>query len=237
MISEKIVVVDDDVRVIQSFKIAFPEYEIIEFTDSEEAVSFFKKTRDIHLVLLDVMMPGLDGLEVLEEIRSINKDIAVIIMTAYGSQDVAIRALQNHADDFVEKPFKVEILKDKIRKLLRQRFYFKEDVDGDAYKVERIKNYVRRNYNFVSLEAVADEMCLSSKHISRMFKSQTGMSFRDYYLNERVAVAKKMLQETSLSVNEISYKLGYQNAEAFMRMFKRKTALTPSDFREGRRNG
>ncbi len=232
MISEKIAVIDDDPRVIKSLKMALTEYEIIDFTDSKKAVVFFQKLRDINLILLDVMMPGIDGISALEEIKKTNKDTAVIIMTAYSSQDIAVQALVNHADDFIEKPFNMDILKDKIRGFLRQRFYFNKNVADREYKVERIKSFIQRNYNEVTLDIIAEEMCLSSKYVSRMFKEQTGMSYRDFYIEAKMEVAKQMLKNTAFNVDEISYQLGYQNPESFMRIFKSKMRLTPSQYRE-----
>ncbi|MCK5214004.1 MAG: response regulator [Candidatus Omnitrophica bacterium] len=232
MISEKIAVIDDDPRVIKSLKMALTEYEIIDFTDSKKAVVFFQKLRDINLILLDVMMPGIDGISALEEIKKTNKDTAVIIMTAYSSQDIAVQALVNHADDFIEKPFNMDILKDKIRGFLRQRFYFNKNVADREYKVERIKSFIQRNYNEVTLDIIAEEMCLSSKYVSRMFKEQTGMSYRDFYIEAKMEAAKQMLKNTAFNVDEISYQLGYQNPESFMRIFKSKMRLTPSQYRE-----
>ena len=232
MISEKVVVIDDDLRVIKGLKMVLNEYEVIDFTDSKKAVEFFQKPRDINLILLDVMMPGIDGIGVLKEIKKTNKDTAVIIMTAHASQAIAIQALQNHADDFIEKPFKINILKDKIRRFLRQRFYFNKDVADKEYKVERIKNFIRRNYHELSLNSIADEMCLSPKYISRMFKKQTGVSYRDFHVKVKMDAAKQLLKNTALNVDEISHKLGYQNPESFMRLFKRLIKFTPTQYRK-----
>lgn len=232
MLSEKIIVVDDDPRVIQSLKLSLSEYEIIDFTDSQKAVSFFQRPHDINLVLLDVMMPGIDGLSVLEEIRKTNKDTIVIVMTAYATQDVAVQALRQHANDFIEKPFNAEDLKDKIHGFLRERLYFNKDATDKGYRVERIKSFIRRNYNEVSLNIIADEMCLSPKYVSRMFREQTGKSYRDFHVEVKMDAAKSMLKDTAFNVDEISYKLGYQNPESFMRIFKRLTKLTPTQYRE-----
>jgi len=232
MISEKIAVIDDDPRIIKSLKMALTEYEIIDFKDSKKAVAFFQKPRDINLILLDVMMPGMDGISVLEEIKKTNKEIAVIIMTGYPSQDVAVQALRNHADDFLEKPFHIESLRKKVRSFLREKYYFNKKASSKDYKVERIKNFIRRNYKDSSLAIIAEEMCLSPKYLSRMFKKRTGKNYRNFHIEVKIDLARKLLKETSLNVDEISYKLGYQNPESFMRIFKRKTKITPTQFRE-----
>lgn len=232
MLSEKIAVIDDDPRIIKSLEMALNAYDIIAFTDSEKAFEFFQKPRDIHLVLLDVMMPKINGLSILEQIKKVHKHAIVIMMTAYGTKDVVIQALRHHADDFIEKPFKAEALKIKIRNFLKQQFYVHKNVDDKAFKVERMKSFIQRNYNRVSLEEMAEELCLSPKYISRIFKECTGVSYRDFHLEIKMKMAKELLQNTSFNVDEIAYKLGYQNPESFMRIFKQLTSVTPSEYRE-----
>ena len=232
MISEKIVVIDDDIRVIKSLQLGLSEYNIVVFQDGNVAIDFFQKPRDIYCVLLDVFMPTVNGLTVLEEIKKKNPHMAVIIMTAYGSKDVVVQALRHHADDFVEKPFKIEDIKDKVQNFLRDRVHLNKNAARSDYKVERIMSFVKRNYSQASLDVISQEMCLSSKYISRMFKEHTGVSYRDYHLDIKIGEAKKLLKKTSLSVDEISYRLGYQNPESFMRIFKRKTQVTPTEYRK-----
>lgn len=232
MISDKIAVIDDDVRVIKSLKMVLAEYDIVEFADCDKAVSFFRKSRDINVILLDVMMPGIGGLKVLKEIRKKNKDVAIIIMTAFATKDVAVKALISKANDFIEKPFDMDMLKSRIRAFLKERSCSNRELSDKDYKIERIKNFVRRNCNIASLEAIAEEMCLSSKHISRMFKAQTGQSFREFHIGLRMDSAKDMLKNTSFNVEEIAYKLGYQNPESFMRIFKERFKKTPTQYRE-----
>jgi YesN/AraC family two-component response regulator len=232
MIFEKIVVIDDDHRVIKSIKLALTEYEIIDFSSGEKALEFFRRPHDVSLVLLDVMMPGMNGLNVLYEIKKLNKDITVIIMTAYGSQDIAIQALRNRADDFMEKPFTIDDLKDKIKSHLRER--------GDVFtagrdqndQVDRIKRFIDRNLSNVSLEYIAEEMCLSPKYVSRMFNKISGSSFRNYKVKMKIDLAQSLLKKTLLSINKIAYDLGYQNPESFMRIFKRMTKYTPTQYRK-----
>lgn len=232
MLSEKIVVIDDDARIIKSLELALSEYEIIGFTDCQKGLNFLQKPNLIQLVLLDVMMPEMDGLSLLQEIRKFNKDVAVIIMTAYGSKDVAIQALRHNANDFVEKPFDFTELKDKIRALLKEKLQFHDYKDEHSRYVERIKSFIERNYKNATLESIADEICLSPKYISRFFNKKNNENFREYKLKIRIDKAKSLLEKSHLNVSEIAIELGYQNPESFMRIFKRTTQLTPMQYRK-----
>ncbi len=145
MLSEKIVVVDDDQRVVKSLKLALTEYEIKDFNNGEAALAYLRKPNLINLVLLDVLMPGIDGLATLQEIKRINTGIAVIMMTAFASKDVAIEALRLHADDFIEKPFDISEVREKMRNLLREKLREERvEADWDRY-VERVKRFIMRN--------------------------------------------------------------------------------------------
>ncbi|MCA9395355.1 MAG: response regulator [Candidatus Omnitrophica bacterium] len=231
MLSEEILVIDDDDRVIKSLKVALLEYRITAFIRGREALTYLRKPNLIHLVLLDVMMPDMDGLSVLREIKAINRDIGVIMMTGYGSKDVIIEALRLHADDFVEKPFEIEDIKAKIRTVLQEKVSdprHQDDVNGH---LRRIKSFVRRDPKNASLELIAEQMQLSPRYISRMFIKHNGESFREYKMKIKMEKARELLTRSRLSINEIAINLGYQNGESFMRLFKRENAMTPTQYR------
>ena len=100
MISEKIVVVDDDPRVHQSLKAILSNYQLISFLDAQKGLDYLLRPNEVKLALVDVCMKELNGVELLESIRRAKKEIAVMIMTGYGSQDIVAEALRLHADDY-----------------------------------------------------------------------------------------------------------------------------------------
>ncbi len=231
MISERILIIDDDQRVIRSLRMILSKYELIEFTDGTKAIEYLKRPRDISLVLLDVMMPQIDGLQILLEIKEIYSDMSVIIMTAYATKDVAVEALRLHADDFIEKPFNTDELQEKVSKLLKKKLYFTKNVSTKSCRIERIKKFIKRNFDKASLSSIAEIMCLSPKYVSRMFKEQEGISFREFLLDIKMKEARNLLKLTNISIDDLSYRLGYQNAESFMRIFKRIHKKTPTEYR------
>ena len=107
MLSEKIVVIDDDPRVIKSLKMALSEYEIVDFTDGYKAVSFFRKPRDINLVLLDVMMPGIDGYHLVYKITTVidGPIPKIIIISSRDAEQDKHVGEQSGADAQLQKPF------------------------------------------------------------------------------------------------------------------------------------
>ena len=104
----KLLIVDDEQSVRYSFKklLNSPHYAIIEASNATEAIDSFRSGKP-DLVILDIEMPGKDGIQVLKEMNDINPNIPVIIITAYGSGDRVIKAMKYGAYEYVEKPFDI----------------------------------------------------------------------------------------------------------------------------------
>jgi len=102
---ERILVVDDEIHIVRLLqKYLVPkEYEVFTATDGPEAIQKVKDIRP-HVVLLDIIMPGMGGIEVLKEIKKIDPKIAVIMVTAVIDEELAKRAMQLGADDYITKP-------------------------------------------------------------------------------------------------------------------------------------
>lgn len=232
--AEKILLVDDDEEFRSEFKDFLEGYDIIEASDGREALKILGRANEINLVILDVMMPGLSGTDVLREIKRIDPNLGIIILTGQSSKDVAIEALKGHADDYIEKPLNPEKVREIIDKVLLKSLgecdITATDVNG---KIEIIKRFVEKNcFKKIGLEDAANVVCLSPKYLSRIFKENTGVNFSEYRLKIKVEEAKKLLNRSGYNINQISEKLGYENAESFIRQFKNHTGYTPSHFRK-----
>jgi len=229
---KKIVVIDDDVRVIKSIKAGFPDFKIIEFNTGEDGLAYLNQPHSINIVLLDFMLPHIDGISVLTEIKKSKRNIHVILMTGYGTKEVMLEALRNHADDFIEKPVQMPELRKKIDSIMRKNLRAFNSRNEKDKQISYIKEFIRNNYNAVNLNAIANELALSPKYVSRLFIKKNTSNFRTYKLQLKIENAKSLLSKTPLNINEISTKLGYQNPESFMRIFKRITDMTPTQYRK-----
>jgi Response regulator containing CheY-like receiver, AAA-type ATPase, and DNA-binding domains len=118
---EKILVVDDDEDFRSEFKVSIEEYDVLEADSGQKALELLRKPNEIDLVILDVVMPGLTGTEVLKEIRRMSPGLGIIMLTGYGSKDTAVEALRCSADDYVEKPVDIDRIKEIIEKVLDTR--------------------------------------------------------------------------------------------------------------------
>lgn len=117
----KILLVDDEARMRKLVKdfLVKKGYVILEAGDGEEALEVFYKNNDISLILLDVMMPKLDGFSVLREIRNVSK-VPVIILTAKGEEEDELKGFELGVDEYISKPFSPKILSARVDALLRR---------------------------------------------------------------------------------------------------------------------
>ncbi|MEW6326379.1 MAG: sigma-54 dependent transcriptional regulator [Thermodesulfobacteriota bacterium] len=138
---ESILIVDDEKNYLVVLRELLSEenYEVITAEDAPQALEIFKES-DFDLVLTDMKMPNMDGIELLENIRSVNSEIPVIIMTAYATVEKAVEAMKKGAFDYVTKPFQNEELKITVRKAI------------DLYQLRRenlkLRQEVSRKYQF-----------------------------------------------------------------------------------------
>ncbi len=107
------------------------EYQVIEAEDGEEALQKFRE-HTVHLIILDIMMPKLDGIQVLKEIRK-TSTVPVIMLTAMSDEATQVRSFDEYADDYVSKPFSLIVLKKRVEALLRRNYQ-----ENDIWKKDEV---------------------------------------------------------------------------------------------------
>lgn len=140
---EKILVVDDETRMrklISDFLVS-NDFEVIEASDGEEALDIFFKNKGISLVILDVMMPKLDGYETLKAIRNESK-VPVILLTAKGEENDQIKGFMSGADDYIQKPFSPKILIARINAILRRNDTSNEVIEASGIKIDKSSHQI-----------------------------------------------------------------------------------------------
>lgn len=227
-----LLLVDDDGDFREEFCGAFEDYEIAQAADGETALALLKKPNAIDLVLLDVMMPGLRGTDVLAEIKTLKPDMKIVILTGHSTKDIAVEALKNRADEYIEKPIDVKETREIIVRMLGEKDSEGiPDTGNISAKIAKVKKFIERNYDKkVSLDDAAAHTGLSPKYLSRVFEDEAGMGFSDFKAGVKIKKAKEFLKQ-GYNINQISDKLGYQNSESFIRTFKKLAGSTPAEYR------
>lgn len=232
---DKILIVDDDSELRSELRDLLEGYEVIEAANGEDALGILRRANEIGLVILDVMMPGANGIDVLGMIKKSDPKLNIIILTGHSSKDVAIEALKGRADDYIEKPVNVGKITDAVERLLGEPSGASTDISLLSLKdkIEKVKRFIEVNrYKKVTLEEAANSVCLSPKYLSKIFSDYSKTGFTDYKLEVKINAAKELLKKSGCNIDQISYKLGYENTESFIRQFKKITGKTPTGYRK-----
>lgn len=236
-IKEKLVIADDNDEYRREFREYFSDnFEIIEASNGHEVLEILNEANSIELVILDLRMPGMNGIDVLKKIRDLDKNVIVLILTGYGSKDTAIKAFRGSADDYIEKSMDFE----SIREMIENKLLEKGELDAENLtidkKISMVKRYIRKNlYKKITLQNVSNYIYISPKYLSRLFKKVEGISFKQYKLKLKMEDAKEMLRNTGMTIEQISNKFSYMNVESFSRIFKKLNGINPSEYRHKKR--
>lgn len=234
----------------------FPDQvEIFIAQNGVEAVDKFKNNH-CQIALLDIAMPGKNGLKAAEEIRDFDSHCSIIFLTAFDEFDYAKKAIGVKALDYLLKPgcdediigvFEESFsLVDKRKKDPRIQEnmasakidYSLEEEDlifkKSAIVARETRQYIEEHYREdIALQDVADVLGYSDVYFCKLFKQHFGKSFIVYLNGFRIEKAKKYLANPNINIKDIGYISGYRDPNYFCRVFKRITGMTPTDYRNG----
>lgn len=247
-----ILVVEDDLEMIKlHLNFLSGRFTVVVKSSGIKALEYLRKHRPvIHLAIIDVMLPDLSGIEVLREIKKLMPLVPTIVLTAYGSEDVAVNAFRCGARDYVKKPFNyAELLKRIDLCLSPGADALPENgaaaasgtvPEGRREGAEPVRNhhirqalqFIRNNLSAdIGLDQAAGVARVSRYHFSRLFKEVTGVTYRSYVNRLRIERAGKLLDDDALSITEVGLASGYSDLTHFERIFKRIVGVTPSQYR------
>ncbi len=176
----KILVVDDESRMrkLVSDFLVRKDYQVVEASDGQEAVDIFFEQNDIKLIILDVMMPKMDGREVLREIRNYSK-VPVIMLTAKGEEQDELDGFELGADEYISKPFSPKILVARVDALLRRSNIITEEA-----KIEAGGIVLDKASHTVTVDGKAIELSFKEFELLTYFMENQGLALsRDKILN------------------------------------------------------
>jgi two-component system, response regulator YesN len=211
--------------------------------DGEEAVELVERYLP-DLLITDIKMPVLGGLELVERIRATNADIRVVIISGYSEFDYARKAIELGVDDYLLKPIDPEGLREILRRV-RIRLEAQAGVVEREYCLDRtgareeelvkaIKVYLQENYSkSYSLEKLAATFDCKAAYLLRLYNKITGSTPTQELIRLRVEKAKRLLVgHPNLEIKQVSSAVGYEDPLYFSRLFKKETSLSPTAFRD-----
>ncbi len=240
---------DSDLRAVLA-EIFSGLYHVLEATNGKEGWTIAQEELP-DIVLGDVMMPEMDGLEMCRKIKNTEKTrhIPVVLLTAAGSTEQQIDGLRTGADDYLTKPFDMKLLLLKVGAILRSHVMLKNMLKkGDLtdlglsvrdeqehqwlLQIEQIVQTHMGDYDF-TVDKLADELKQSRSYVFKKIKMLKGVTPADFILGIRLkASASLLLDYPDLQVEEIAMKVGFGSGRYFSKVFKEYFNMTPSHYRK-----
>ena len=234
-----ILLVDDEILTLQAIELHIDWQRcgidrVHTCSSAMKARETFLEDPEIRLVISDIEMPGMDGLEFVSWIRSVNPHIPVLFLTGYADFEYARTAISLRVNDYILKPLDYEELEEKIITLMKQDVPDqKNEVQKEHPVIAEVKKYIGENLsrNFTRRE-LAEHISLNESYLSRLFHRETGCSIKEYIQAERIRKAKHLLSTTAYSITMVGELAGYESTAYFIKVFKKETGQTPGEFRK-----
>lgn len=245
----KLLVVDDEYEIRSGLCKFFPwneiGFEVVGQAENGRKAYEFLQTSHADVVLCDIMMPMMSGLE-LANLLSVSKPkVKVIFFSGHKDFEYARKALEYGVKSYILKSTN-------YNELIRVFSKIKSDLDEEAAPpspeisqkqqqengmnfnekiISIIKNYVNEHYRDVTLEDLTKQVHLNPDYISKFFKQKTGQNFSDYLIEVRMKKAAELLDDVQYKTYEISDRVGYSNSFNFTRTFKSYFGMSPREYR------
>lgn len=247
-----ILVVEDDDEIRRYIKDELNrEFLVTLCSNGQEALSILHKRSDYDLIISDVVMPVMDGMEMLRHIRqnTTMNSIPVILLSGKSSDQDHIEGLAAGADAYITKPFNIEVLRRTAKNIVQRREQLKNIFNGrqspvvekkikvlspDEKLMQRIMKVINANLDNPNLgnDLITKEVGISRVHLYRKLKELTNLSLRDFIRNIRLDEAARLLSEQKHSIAEVALRTGFENVSYFTVIFKQKFGVPPSRYHE-----
>ena len=244
-----ILVIDDNNDIRQyEHTLLQDDYIVLEAADGKEGLDIAKKEVP-DLVICDVMMPVMDGLEFTQNLKThtATSHIPVIMLTAKNLEEHRAEGYEHGADSYITKPFHSKVLLARIENLLKQRKLLKHLFQGtleaeqeiaDSHLEDRDKQFMKQLHAIIQknlsdsefgVEDIGKQIGLSRVQLYRKVKAMTGSSVVDLLRKARLAKAKRLLESRSMSVSEVAYDVGFSAPSYFTKCFKDEYGMLPGE--------
>ncbi|OCX51813.1 hypothetical protein BEL04_17530 [Mucilaginibacter sp. PPCGB 2223] len=222
-------------------------YNVLEAANGAEGLALAgKQTPD--LIISDMMMPEMDGLELCRRLKTgpMTSHIPVILLTARTPVEYQVEGLTNGADDYLTKPFNLQLLSAKVKNMLDTRIKLREKYQNaigigtvdifpespDEKLLKKVIGLVEKNIAGTELdvESIGRDIGLSRTQLYRKMKALTGLSMGEVIKDIRLKHARQLLAGKKFNVNEVAYMTGFSDPDYFRKCFKAQFGVSPSEY-------
>lgn len=237
--NESILIIDDHEDMLDLLADILAETYQLHLAESGETAQEILDREIIHLIISDVMMPGIDGFELCKAVKSniAYCHIPILLLTSKNGIQSHIEGYENGADAYIAKPFSEELLKIQVAGLLKNRTKIKdhfssspfEDVrvmahsKADEVFLKKLDDHIRKNITNpdIDIDMLADHMNMSRPTFYRKIKSLSSLTPKELIDITRLKKAASLISKNSFSLYEISRMVGYSSQSLFSRNFQK----------------
>jgi YesN/AraC family two-component response regulator len=254
MLTKNILVVDDEPKTRNGVQKILEnwsqgKYSIYTAANGEEAIAMMEKNK-IHILLSDIRMPEITGLQLLTMIKEKKWSPVVIFISAYSEFTYAHEALRLGVINYLLKPISkkdlIEAVEEAVKTLEKQeragiieKVVDEKIIDANT-KIDSTSETIRAAITYIdqhlkdeiTQKDVAAHVHLNPSYLSVLFKEQVNVTFSEYVTRRKIQRAKELLISTTLPISEIAEEVGYKTAKYFIKMFKDMESITPSAYRK-----
>lgn len=248
--TESILIIDDNEDILDFLSVVLGgSYKLHLAANGEIAQSILDK-EIVHLIISDIMMPGIDGFELCRLIKS-NVEychIPIILLTSKNTYKAHIEGLEVGADAYIQKPFSSELLQVQIANLLKNRRKIKEHFASSPFEdvrvmahsktdeafLKKLDEYIKANIKDpnIDIDMLAEHMFMSRTTLYRKIKSLSSLSPKELIDITRLKKAANLIARNEFSFYEISKMIGYSSQSLFSRNFQKYFKMTPNEYFE-----
>ena len=234
----QLIIIDDEEKIAEGIANLFPwekiGFSVSAYFQSAEKALAYMKNHKVDVVVSDIEMPGMSGLELCE--RLMRENVRVVFISSFQNYEYLRSAIQYKVEDYLLKPIKFQELNEtflKIKESLDKERCVPSEEPPSYYDqiTEKVKKYIRENYMDASQEEAAALVGMSSGYLSKIFKEKAGIGFQEYLTEVRMKKACELLDNIQFKSYDVAFYVGYDNPKNFSRAFKAYYGITPKEYR------
>ena len=245
--SPGLLIVEDNQDVVDYLRAIVDPYYTV-FTASDGRAGYdaaLNHSPDV--ILTDVMMPGMDGIQLLEKLKGDMRTshIPVVVLSARADIESRLQGLERGAEAYLTKPFNRDELLIRLRKLVELRRKLHARYSGNAWQelrgekeyrledefIRRVQDVMNENLDNEEFDILhlSEKVSMSRSQLYRKFKTLTNLTVGEYLRTFRLNRAREMLEAGRANVSEAAFRTGFRNLSHFSRVFTNEFGLNPSD--------
>ncbi|MFA9465420.1 MAG: response regulator [Velocimicrobium sp.] len=240
-----IVIVDDEPKIRNGL------YKLLNAKENWNVVGVFEEAKialkflyenTVDVLITDIKMPEVSGLELIGKIREKNQEVSIIILSGYSNFSFAQKAIELGVTRYITKPTnpkelisiltRIEMEKDNVEETIEEK-----EQEVDNLLVKKATEYIEMNYSKkIALKDIASELYISPNYLSELFKRHMGQNLSEYIIEYRMLKALKLLGQLEYKISDVAEVVGFNDAKYFSSTFKKMYGVTPLEYRNGKMN-